>query len=108
MAEASAARRAVVFAREMSLFNIIVEGDCLSVIQALKHNGLCPLLFGHIIDETKRLGIVLRSSMFQHVRRDKNRLAHRLVKKVVLSPDLKVWVEDLPKDVNIVFQSDLP
>ena len=34
MAEALAARRAVIFAREMSLFDIIVEGDCLTVIQA--------------------------------------------------------------------------
>ena len=108
MAEASAARRAVVFAREMSLFNIIVEGDCLSVIQALKHNGLCPLLFGHIIDETKRLGIVLRCCMFQHVRWDGNRLAHSLAKKSVLFTDLEVWVEDLPEDVDVVFQSDLP
>ena len=36
MAEALAARRAVVFAEEMSLFRIIIEGDCLSVIQALR------------------------------------------------------------------------
>ena len=46
--------------------------------------------------------------MFQHVRRDVNRLAHNLAKKVVLSTDLEIWVEDLPKDVDVVFQSDLP
>ena len=32
MAEALAAQRIVIFARELSLFNIIVEGDCLHVI----------------------------------------------------------------------------
>ena len=108
MAEALAAQRVVVFAREMSLFHIIVEGDCLSVIQALLSNGPCPLMFGHIIDETKRLGNVLRSCMFQHVGRDGNKLAHSLAKKAVLSADLEIWVEDLPKDVDVVFQSDLP
>ena len=108
MAEALTTRRAVIFARELSLFNIIVEGDCLHVIQALKCSGPCPLLFGHIIDETKRLGRVLRSCMFQHVRRDVNRLAHSLVKKVVLSTNLEIWIEDLPEDVDVVFQSDLP
>ena len=36
MAKALAAHRVVVFAREMSLFNTIVEEDCLFVIQALK------------------------------------------------------------------------
>ena len=108
MAEALAARRAVVFAREMSLFCIIVEGDCLVVIQALRRSGLCPLLFGHIVDETKRLGSVLRSCEFQHVRREGNRLAHSLAKKAVLSADFEVWVEELLDDVDGVFQSDLP
>ena len=46
--------------------------------------------------------------MFQHVKRDGNRLAHSLAKKAVLSTDLEIWVEDLPKDVDVVFQSDLP
>ena len=46
--------------------------------------------------------------MFQHVRRDGNRLAHSLAKKSVLFADLEVWVEDLPEDVDVVFQSDLP
>ena len=107
MAEALV-RKAVIYAQELSLFNIIVEGDCLHVIQALKRSSPYPLLFGHIIDETKRLGQVLRSCMFQHVRRDVNRLAHNLAKKAVLSTDLEIWVEDLPKDVDVVFQSDLP
>ena len=74
----------------MNLFDIIVEGDCLTVIQALLHVGPCPLLFGHIIDETKRLGGVLRSCMFQHVRRDDSRLVHSLAKKAVLFADLEV------------------
>ena len=108
MAEALAAQRAVIFARELSLFNIIVKGDCLHVIQALKCSSPCPLLFGHIIDKTNRLGRVLRSCMFQHVRRDVNRLAHSLVKKAVLSTNLEIWVEDLPEDVDVVFQLNLP
>ena len=35
MAKALAARRAVVFARELSFFEVHVEGDCLRIIQAL-------------------------------------------------------------------------
>ena len=42
--------------------------------------------------------------MFQHVRRDGNRLAHSLAKKVVLFANLEIWVEDLPEDVDVVFQ----
>ena len=39
IAEALAARRSVVLERELSLFNVIFEGDCLCVIQALQCSG---------------------------------------------------------------------
>lgn len=60
MAEALAARRAMVFARDLSLFNVIIEGDCLRVIQALNYPGCCNTLSGHIIDKTKRIGGLLQ------------------------------------------------
>jgi len=59
MAEALAARRVVAFARELSFFEVQIEGDCLRVIQALHDSDRCYTLFGHIIDETKRLGSLL-------------------------------------------------
>ena len=84
MVEALAARRAVRFATKLCLFQVIIEGDCSRVIAALKGFGCCHTLFGHIIDESKRIGGTLRSYLFQHVRREGNRLAHCLAKKEVL------------------------
>ena len=63
-AEALAARRAVVLAGELSLFNEIFEGDCLHVIQALQCSGLCKTLFGHITEEVRSLGRALRHCSF--------------------------------------------
>ena len=60
MAEVLVARRAVVFARELSFFEVQIEGDCLRIIQALQASNRCYTLYGHIIDETKRLGSLLR------------------------------------------------
>ncbi|KAL4610409.1 hypothetical protein ACB092_08G047800 [Castanea dentata] len=74
----------------------------------MKGSGRCRTLFGHIIDEAKRLGGTLRSRLFQHVRRKGNRLAHCLAKKVVLSTNIDVWVESLPEDVEDVYHLDLP
>ena len=54
-------------ARELSLFYVILEGDCLWVVQALNASGSCNTLYGHIVNETKRLGAVLRHCSFQHV-----------------------------------------
>ena len=107
MAETLAAKRAVRFATELCLFQVIIEGDCSRVIAALKSFGRCHILFGHIIDETKQIGGTVRSCLFQHVRQG-NKLAHCLAKKAVLSADTDVWVESLPEDVEDVFHSDLP
>ena len=41
IAEALATRRAVIFTRELSLFNMIIKGDCLGVLQALNCAGRC-------------------------------------------------------------------
>jgi len=46
--------------------------------------------------------------MFQHVQRERNRLAHSLAKNVVLFADADMWVEALPENVDDVFQLDLP
>jgi len=59
LAEALAAKRAVMLARELSLFDVIFEGDCLRVVQALRCSGHCNMLFGHVFKKSKRLGCSL-------------------------------------------------
>ena len=98
IAEALAARRAMEFARELSLFYVILEGDCLRVVQALNASGGCKTLYGHVVIETKRLGATLRHCSYQHVGRDGNKLAHCLDRRAVSTADIDVWVEDLPRD----------
>lgn len=56
MVKALAVRRAVVFAKELSLSNVFVEGDCLRVVQALAGSGCCNTLFGQVIEDTRWLG----------------------------------------------------
>ena len=107
LAEAMATRRALLFAKELSLFDVEIEGDCARVLAALNMLKRCSTLFGHVIDDCKSLGASLRSCKFSHVRREGNRLAHALARRVVLSADMDVWVESLPSDLDNVFQSDL-
>lgn len=106
MAEALAARRAVEFTRDLSLFDVILEGDCLRVKQALNALGGCNTLYGHIVNETKKLGGVLRRRSFQRTHWDWNKLAHGLARRAVSSANTNVWAEDLPRDLDFVYQSD--
>ena len=48
--EALAALRTVVFAKELSVFKVIVEGDCLKVVQALKARECC---YGTVIEDAR-------------------------------------------------------
>ena len=51
MVEALAANRAVVLAKELSIFKVVVDGDCLRVIQALNALGRCRTMYGHVIEK---------------------------------------------------------
>ena len=47
------------FAKELSFFNVKIEGDWSWVIKALIDPRRCSTLFGHMIDESRSLGVTL-------------------------------------------------
>ena len=106
--ETLAALCAVVFTKELSVFKVIMEGDCLKVVQALKARERCNTLYGTVIEDARLQGAAMQACHFQHVRREGNKLAHALARRAVSSADYDVWVEDLPSELEVVFQSDLP
>ena len=53
MAEAMAARRALLFAQELSLYKVMMEGDCLRVVSALNSSVSCNMLYGNVVEETR-------------------------------------------------------
>ena len=53
MAEALAANRAKVLAKELSIFQVVAKGDCLQVIQALNAPGRCHTVYGYVIEEIR-------------------------------------------------------
>lgn len=90
LAEAMAARRAILFAKELSLFNAEVEGDGSRVITVLDEMGRSSTLFGHITDECKRLGATFLFCEFKHVHQEGNWLAHSLTRRADLSADTDI------------------
>ncbi|KAK7838084.1 hypothetical protein CFP56_020237 [Quercus suber] len=59
LAEALAARRVLLFAKELSLFSVELEEDCSRVIKALIDSRRCNTLFGYVTDECRSLGATL-------------------------------------------------
>jgi ribonuclease HI len=97
--EASAARCAIQFAKDLGLMEIDLEGDSKIVVDALLLSGPCITFYGHIIEDIKLIARGLCSVHFQHVKRDGNNLAHLLAKRARLNKSLEVWLESVPPEL---------
>jgi len=62
--EALAACQVIVFAKELCIFKVVVEGDCLRVVQALKAKERCNTLYGNIIEEAHNQSLSLQFCQF--------------------------------------------
>ncbi|XP_050254643.1 uncharacterized protein LOC126700507 [Quercus robur] len=101
VAEALAARRAICFAQELNLHNVVIEGDSLKIIQAITDTRLVQTLYGHVIDEIRLISSSFICN-FLHVNQKSNKLAHALARRAILSADTDVWIEELPRDLEDV------
>ena len=54
------------------------------VVQALNDHGRCLTMFGHVVEETRRLGSYLEFCSFHHVKWEGNKLTHSLARREVL------------------------
>ncbi|XP_030945938.1 uncharacterized protein LOC115970443 [Quercus lobata] len=106
--EALACRRAVLFAKEIGLSDMIFEGDSTEVIQAIIQENLDHPHFGHIIDDITILALDLNSFQFCHVKCNCNVVADALAKRAKNSSSLDVWLEDVPDDIVHLLSFDVP
>ena len=105
--EAMAVRGATKFALEIGITKKIFEGDLEIIYRDLCNSISSLALHGHLIQDVKRLFSSFDSISFTHVRRQGNSVALGLAKWVIKSPNLTVWMENIPPDILFVVQADL-
>jgi ribonuclease HI len=91
-----AARRAVEFCHEVGVFDVILEGDSLLVVKAVKDKKPNWLPYGQIIDDIKRDLGSIRQWNIRHVKREANKAAHELSRFATRNSALNVWLEEPP------------
>ena len=92
--EALAALKALQLANDLGFQNVILEGDSLGLIQALKaedHN-LSPL--GLLVEDVKLFANNFVRLSSSHIKRSDNSVTHNLEKHSIRIPDFQVWMED--------------
>ena len=83
------------FAHKLGFQNVVLEGDALSLIQALKSQEHNLLLWVLMIEDVKVYGTKFRRLLYSHVKRNGNSVAHNLAKHAICIPDFQVWMEDV-------------
>ena len=78
--EAIACRKAIPFAIQLGLANVVFEGDSETITSAINLGSPCYSSFGHILDDVKTLALNFVSATFVHVKRQGNVVADKLAK----------------------------
>jgi len=87
--------------------NIIIESDCLQLIQMLKSKSIYDSLVGLFIQDI--ISFVANFDFFSwsFVKREGNQVAHDLAHRHPLCLDGQPWVSDLPEDVISKASNDM-
>lgn len=98
---------AVEFSRDLRVQDIILEGDCLPVVKAIKESNLPWCIYGQVVGDTKIVLNTRRSWMVYHVRRAANFAALGLAKATLKISTYIVWMEEVPPCILEIFSLEL-
>ncbi|KAK4415282.1 hypothetical protein Salat_2635500 [Sesamum alatum] len=101
--EALAARRAVELVLKLGWENVIMEGDCLGVVQPLGSGSIEPTQHAPVLMETSGLGRSIPRIEWNLVRRTTNIPAHSLAQ----CAKSDITFEVLPQTVNLAILADI-
>ena len=105
--EALAARRAAEFALEIGINQVIIEGHSEVIYKDLVNPGPSLALHGHLIFDVLQLANVFSHVSFSHICRTGNNVAHGLDRRAISTPDINIWMEEVPPDILQFVQADL-
>ena len=90
-----AARRTLVFAKELNFDRVIVEGDSTNTITSINGCHIDHSTLGHVLLDIKRLFSYFSHILVKHINREGNCVAHKLPRRAASYPFL-VWMESVP------------
>ncbi|XP_065635520.1 uncharacterized protein LOC136070080 [Quercus suber] len=105
--ETLVAARAFVFAREIGVDNVVLEGDSSILMSALRREDHDLSVSGLLVEDVQLLAGSFSKLLYSHTRRDVNKLAHNLARFAVNISSFLVWMESVPSHFNDIYQADL-
>lgn len=106
--EAKAAFRGLEIAWDVGVRRVVLEVDCLSVVSALNRGLYDRSPFGFMIRDIAAFAKKFTEFACHHVKRECNYVAHSSARSSALYNELRVWMEDAPRDVMTLVLADWP
>ena len=94
--------KALSFAIEIGISKVVLEGDSLTIINALSNDLRSLSSFGPLIDDAKFSSVNFDQLHYSHVKRECNFATHSLAKFASNISDFQVWMEDVPPQLSSV------
>jgi hypothetical protein len=107
MIEALAARRAILFAKEVGVFDAEFEGDAENVIRDLGSTDPIHTPYGLVLEDAKAMLQEFQRFSLSHTRRSGNSVAHALARRASECNNSLVWMEEVPPNITHVLLNDL-
>ena len=105
--EALAAATALALAEDLGMQRVILEGDSLVIIKALREEEQFFSPIGLLLEDVRRLSLSFQKLLYSHTKREGNYVAHNLARYANSIPDFLVWMEDVPPCIQCFVQADL-
>nr|XP_023923653.1 uncharacterized protein LOC112035046 [Quercus suber] len=105
-AETLACRKALEFAIDVGISDLIIEGDNASVMRAVASNFMDGSRLGNVLEDIHCLMSGLRWSFVSCVKRSANTVAHCLARFARNVSDELVWIEDSPQPAKEALYND--
>ena len=99
-----AAAIALAFANNLGVTRVILEGDSLVVIKALKEEEQLLSPTGLLLKDVKMLSQSFQNLLYSHTKREGNSVAHSLARYASSIPDFLVWMEDVHHAFSLLYK----
>ncbi|XP_030483493.2 uncharacterized protein LOC115700078 [Cannabis sativa] len=99
IAEAIGVREALSWIKDKQWSHVILETDCLVVVQAIRNPIHMIFLFGDVIKECQNLLVSLSGVTISFVKRSANLVAHAIAKAATSYPDRIFSMGDVPTEL---------
>ena len=85
----------------------LIEGDSKVIYKDLINLGPSLALHGHLIFDVLQLANAFVHVSFTHICRIGNNVAHSLARRAISTPDINIWMEEVPPNIVQFVQADL-